>query len=304
MDEQGKPRAGLGYSLLSSHRSELMGVAMLWSGLGRRFARRVFCAALALSLLLNTISFAGDGVAPRRALSEESVVELLHNGTRPEEIHRAEEALNAARAKSEFAEGVMVRRQQIYDEVEGVSVQELDNAISQAAAAAAETAAAEQAYAEAVAGPRVEEIAQAEAKLDSLRQELARQEYLLKETELIAPSDGVIRSRLLEVGDMASPQMAVFKLSLNDKKWVRAYVRETDLGKVHEGQKATVTIDSFPKDPIEGQVGYISGTAEFTPKTVQTDELRTSLLYEIRVYVSDPDNRLRLGMPATVRVEL
>ena len=236
--------------------------------------------------------------------AQESVVELLRNGTRPEEIHRAEEALNAARAKSEFAEGVMVRRQQIYDEVEGVSVQELDNAISQAAAAAAETAAAEQAYAEAVAGPRVEEIAQAEAKLDSLRQELARQEYLLKETELIAPSDGVIRSRLLEVGDMASPQLAVFKLSLNDKKWVRAYVRETDLGKVHEGQKATVTIDSFPKDPIEGQVGYISGTAEFTPKTVQTDELRTSLLYEIRVYVSDPDNRLRLGMPATVRVEL
>ena len=86
--------------------------------------------------------------------AQESVVELLHNGTRPEEIHRAEEALNAARAKSEFAEGVMVRRQQIYDEVEGVSVQELDNAISQAAAAAAETAAAEQAYAEAVAGPR------------------------------------------------------------------------------------------------------------------------------------------------------
>ena len=155
-----------------------------------------------------------------------------------------------------------------------------------------------------MAGPRVEEIAQAEAKLESLRQELARQEYLLKETELIAPSDGVIRSRLLEVGDMASPQMAVFKLSLNDKKWVRAYIRETDLGRVHEGQKATVVIDSFPKDPIEGQVGYISGTAEFTPKTVQTDELRTSLLYEIRVYVDDTANRLRLGMPATVRVEL
>lgn len=236
--------------------------------------------------------------------AQESAVELLHNGTRPEEIRKAEEAMNAARASSDYAQGVMVRRQQIFDEVEGVSRQELDNAISQAAAAAAQTAAAEAAYAEAVTGPRVEEVAQAEAKLESLRQELARQEYLLKETELIAPSDGVIRSRLLEVGDMASPQLAVFKLSLNDKKWVRAYIRETDLGKVHEGQKATVIIDSFPKDPIEGQVGYISGTAEFTPKTVQTDELRTSLLYEIRVYVDDADNRLRLGMPATVRVEL
>ena len=236
--------------------------------------------------------------------AQESAVELLHNGTRSEEIERARDTMLAARASSDYAQGVMVRRQQIYDEVEGVSRQELDNAISQAASAAAQTAAAEQAYAEAVAGPRAEEIAQAEAQLEALRQELARQEYLLKETELIAPSDGVIRSRLLEVGDMASPQLAVFKLSLNDKKWVRAYIRETDLGKVHEGQKATVTIDSFPKDPIEGQVGYISGTAEFTPKTVQTDELRTSLLYEIRVYVDDTDNRLRLGMPATVRVAL
>ncbi len=236
--------------------------------------------------------------------AQESVVEMMHNGTREEEIRKAEETLNAARASSDYAQGVMVRRQQIYDEVEGVSRQELDNAISQAASAAAQTAAAEQAYAEAIAGPRAEEVAQAEARLESLRQELARQEYLMTETELVAPSDGVIRSRLLEVGDMASPQLAVFKLSLNDKKWVRAYIRETDLGKVHEGQKAQVVIDSFPNDPIEGQVGYISGTAEFTPKTVQTDELRTSLLYEIRVYVTDDANRLRLGMPATVRVEL
>ncbi len=236
--------------------------------------------------------------------AQQSLVDLLHNGTRPEEIRRAEETLNAARANSEFAESVMRRRQQVYDESEGVSRQELERAISQAAEAAAQTAAAEQAYEEAVTGPRVEEIAQAEAKLESLRQELARQEYLMSETELIAPSDGVIRSRLLEVGDMASPQLAVFKLSLNGQKWVRAYVRETDLGKVHEGQKAQVIIDSFPKEPIEGQVGYISGTAEFTPKTVQTDDLRTSLLYEIRVYVTDTDNRLRLGMPATVRVAL
>ncbi len=236
--------------------------------------------------------------------AQESAVALLHNGTRQEELRQAEENLNAARANSEYAQGVMIRRQQVYDEVEGVSRQDLDNAIAQAIEATARTAAAEEAYAEAVAGPRMEEIAQAEARLESLRQELARQEYLLTETELISPSDGVIRSRLLEVGDMASPQLAVFKLSLNDKKWIRAYIRETDLGKIHEGQTAKVMIDSFPDRRIEGQVGYISGTAEFTPKTVQTDELRTSLLYEIRVYVKDAENLLRLGMPATVYLEI
>lgn len=67
--------------------------------------------------------------------------------------------------------------------------------------------------------------------------------------------------------------------------------------------KAQVYTDSHPKNPIEGQIGYISSTAEFTPKTVQTTELRTSLLYEVRVYVTDPDNVLRMGMPATVKID-
>lgn len=138
----------------------------------------------------------------------------------------------------------------------------------------------------------------------SAQLEKARQEFLLSQYELTAPTDGVIRSRLLEVGDMASSSVPIFKISLNDKKWIRAYVNETDLGKVFEGQAAQVYIDSFPNESISGQIGYISSTAEFTPKTVQTDELRTSLVYAVRVYVSDPKNILRLGMPATVEIDL
>lgn len=102
---------------------------------------------------------------------------------------------------------------------------------------------------------------------------------------------------------MASPQQPLFKLSLDTKKWVRAYVSEAELGRVYEGQSAEVYIDSFPDRPITGQIGYISGTAEFTPKTVQTDDLRTALLYEIRIYVNDEANVLRMGMPATVKVD-
>ena len=126
---------------------------------------------------------------------------------------------------------------------------------------------------------------------------------MLSQYELRAPADGVIRSRLLQPGDMASPSAPVFKLSLLDKKWVSAYVSATDLGKIYEGQAALVSIDS-QKEPVQGQIGYISDTAEFTPKNVQTDELRTALVYEIRVYVDDPDNVLRMGMPATVKVNL
>ncbi len=95
----------------------------------------------------------------------------------------------------------------------------------------------------------------------------------------------------------------MFKLSMLNKKWVRVYVSEKDLGKIYEGQEASVSIDS-QKEPVRGQIGYIAETAEFTPKTVQTDELRTALVYEVRVYVDDPDNVLRMGMPATVKVDL
>ena len=127
---------------------------------------------------------------------------------------------------------------------------------------------------------------------------------MLTQYDLVSLTDGVIRSHLIEVGDMASPSAPVFKISLNAKKWIRAYVNETDLGKVFEGQIAKILIDSRPNEPISGQIGYISSTAEFTPKTVQTEELRTSLVYEVRVYVDDPKNILRLGMPATVEINL
>ena len=80
-------------------------------------------------------------------------------------------------------------------------------------------------------------------------------------------------------------------------------MNEKDLGRIHEGMEADIYIDSRKDSPIKGQVGYISSTAEFTPKTVQTEELRTSLVYEARIYADDPDNILRLGMPATVVID-
>jgi HlyD family secretion protein len=153
-------------------------------------------------------------------------------------------------------------------------------------------------------GPRDEEIAENEARLQAQKAQLAFLEQQLKDAKLIAPSNGVIRSRLLEPGDMASPQRPVYTLAITDPKWVRAYVSEPDLGKVAKGTVVTVTVDSFPNEEFEGWIGFVSSVAEFTPKTVQTEELRTSLVYEVRAFVKDPDDKLRLGMPATVHVPL
>ena len=234
--------------------------------------------------------------------AQQSTVDKLHNGTRPEEIRQAEGNLRQAQAAAEHAAGVYQRKRDIYTSIAGISQQELDNAYHDMEAKQATMSVAEAALQEAKAGPRQEDIAGAEAGLQALRNEQLRYIYLLSQYELQAPDDGVIRSRLLEAGDMASPSRPVFKLSLPGKKWVRAYVPETELGRVYEGQQARVYIDSLPGKAIGGQVGYISGTAEFTPKHVQTEELRTALVYEVRVYVDDADNVLRLGMPATVRI--
>ena len=238
--------------------------------------------------------------------TQEAVLLKLKNGTRPEDIAQYESKVRAAQADVDNAFQHYDKIRKVYDETQGSAItrDELETARLNYTGKAAVLEEARQAYSLAVAGTRYEDIAASEGELQTLKDELARQEFLLTQYDLTSPADGVIRSRLLEVGDMASPSAPIFKISLNSKKWIRAYVKETDLGKIFEGKGAQVFIDSFPNEPLSGQIGYISSTAEFTPKTVQTDELRTSLVYEIRVYVNDERNILRMGMPATVVINL
>jgi HlyD family secretion protein len=113
----------------------------------------------------------------------------------------------------------------------------------------------------------------------------------------------VIEDRILEPGDMASPATPVFTIALPSPLWVRAYVPEAELGRLRPGMTASVSTDSFPGTRYRGWIGYISPTAEFTPRTIESPELRTALVYRIRVYVCDPRGQLRLGMPATVRID-
>ncbi|MGM9569443.1 MAG: HlyD family efflux transporter periplasmic adaptor subunit [Phascolarctobacterium sp.] len=233
--------------------------------------------------------------------TQEAVVERLHNGSRPEEIIQAEAVQREAQADYENALLYKQRLQSLYEQ-HAVSKQQLDDANARFKAASGALDNARAAHKLAQIGPRYEEIKQAEAQLLGLKATLAIQEYNLEQSQLRAPQDGTIRSRLQEPGNMVTPQKSVYLITSKDKKWVRAYASEPQLGKVKPGMAAKVYIDSYPDKPITGSVGYISDTAEFTPKTVQTPELRTSLLYEVRIYVEDQENILRLGMPATVQL--
>ncbi len=235
--------------------------------------------------------------------TQRQVVARLEAGSRPEEIAKARADVAAAQATAKDAQRTLDRNAELHKS-NAVSQQELDDALSANQSAEARVAALQATLDLAIAGPRKEDIAEAKALLMLYDAELAQAEHDLKDASLYAPCDGVVQNRILEIGDMASPQKTVYTIALTDPIWVRAYVSETDLGKIFEGMKASVLTDSFPDKQYDGWIGFISPTAEFTPKPVETRELRTKLVYQIRVFVKNPDNELRLGMPATVEISL
>lgn len=236
---------------------------------------------------------------------QEQALLRLRNGTRPEEVAAAKAEVAAAQADADLAAQQLKRLQDIEQAAnQAISQQDLDSARSRHKVALAQLENRQKALQLAVIGPRKEDITQAEAQLNVSQVELDLLKHQLSLYELKSPTHAVVRSRLLEPGDMASPQRPVYALAITDPKWVRAYVPEVDLGRIKPGMSARVITDSHPDQPIQGRVGYISSVAEFTPKTVQTEELRTSLVYEVRVFVEDAGDRLRLGMPATVRISL
>lgn len=272
-----------------------------------------------------------EEIAEARAnvAAQQQVVDRLHAGSRPEEIAQARANVAAAQAdvanrranykRAEPLVGSGTVTQEEFDGIRAVladaearleyNQQALDLAVigprkEDIAEAEAKLAALQQVLDLAVAGPRKEDIAQAEAQLRLAKAEERLIEQQLDDAKLFAPTDTVVRSRIMEPGEMASPQKPVLSLAVIDPKWVRAYVSEPQLGFVQPGMKAEVAVDSFPDRRFSGWVGFISPVAEFTPKAIQTEELRTSLVYEVRVFVDDPQNVLRLGMPATVYLQL
>jgi HlyD family secretion protein len=243
------------------------------------------------------------GQAAAQVAAQQQAVDKLHSGSRPEEIAQARANVAQTQADVDATRTNYARAMTLSQSAAG-SRQDLDNAKQASESAAARLEVNQQALRLQLIGPRREDIAQAEALPDGYRAQYTLLQMELADAQLIAPMNGVVRSRLVEPGEIVTPQKPAFSLAITDPKWVRAYVTETDLGHVHPGMKAVVTADAFPNRGFDGWVGFISPAAEFTPKTVQTTDLRTSLVYEIRVFVKDPDDDLRQGMPTTVHLPL
>jgi len=235
--------------------------------------------------------------------SQQQQVARLEAGSRPEEISKAQADVEAARIAADNAAQTYQRQKELVAK-HFVAQQQADDARAAADAAQARYQSLQETLKLVQMGPRKEDIAAARAMLRANRAALDVARKALADASLYAPENGIIQERILEPGDMASPQRPVYTLAFTDPVWVRAYVQGPDLGKIEPGMRAEVSTDSFPGKNYRAWVGYISPTAEFTPKSVETTEVRSSLVYQVRIFVCNPQGELRMGMPATVTIHL
>lgn len=228
-------------------------------------------------------------------------VDKLRRGLRPQEIVQAQESLNQALAIVRDAERNFERQSQLL--ASGAASQKtVDAARAARDRAVAGVNAARAAHAQAAEGFRREDIAAGQARLAAAQAARAQAATALADTVLLAPGTGTIIARVREVGSMVVSQSPVYSLSLDAPVYVRAYVGEPDLGRIAPGMQVGVRTDSSDK-LYQGQIGFISPRAEFTPKTVETTDLRTDLVYRLRIVISNADAALRQGMPVTVTVD-
>ncbi len=242
-------------------------------------------------------------IAEAKLEAQRQLVERLITGTRPEDIRKAEDEMKAVEADVIFDKKEYDRLKKLVKK-KLTSVESLDRARARLASDRRKLQALKESYQLAVIGPRKEDIAQAKALLKANESELMLAKKIWHDAHLYSPSKGIIQDRILEPGDMADNRTPVFTLALIDPVWARVYVPEQRLGQIKYGMPAIIKTDSYPDKTYQGWVGFISPTAEFTPKTVETPELRTSLVYQVRVFACNANNELRLGMPVSVEIDI
>jgi HlyD family secretion protein len=244
-----------------------------------------------------------DSIAQLTAQRDQAKANLakMVAGNRPEDIAQAEANVKEKEATLANAKITFDRAEQLWKSAVGTRKAH-DDAQAALREADARLNVAREGLRLMRAGFRAEDIDAARAQLADREAALQVAQRQLTDSDLMAPSQGVVLSRVREVGAIVAAGETVFVLSLTDPVWVRSYVSEVDLGRIKPGMDVSVKIDTPGAPLFKGRIGFISTTAEFTPKTVETQELRTALVYRIRIIVPDAGDILRQGMPVIVSV--
>jgi HlyD family secretion protein len=223
------------------------------------------------------------------------------NGFRSEEIEQLRAQLAQAKANYENALKMFARQDKLL-QTHAISQSDYDAATSSRDSLKAQVQSAEANLNLELAGNRKEDIDNAKAQLDNAQANLDSAQRNLTDCQLRASVDGVVITRAVEPGTIAATSTIVYSVCETAPVWIRTYVDERDLGRIYPGMKAMVYNDTYPNHPYEAQIGFISPVAEFTPKNVETRELRTDLVYRLRVILQKPDRYVRQGMPVTLQL--
>lgn len=221
---------------------------------------------------VNFMPFQEGNLVPEGAL-----IATLDKQPYLDQVRQAEAALASAQASLSNAQRLLQRRQELLSDG-SVSQEDYENALSSRDVLEAD-------------------VQQAEATLGVAVTHL-------KDTAIYSPSAGTILTRIREPGTVVREADPIYTLSLTSPVWIRAYASEPELGLIYPGMKAEIRTDTKGGPIYSGHIGFISPTAEFTPKTVETTQLRTDLVYRLRVIADNPDQGLRQGMPVTVVLPL
>jgi HlyD family secretion protein len=247
----------------------------------------------------------GQEVALRNAEVAEATAWLaeLEAGSRPQEIAAAEAGVERARADVDRLKDDFERQEKLR-KTDVISTREYDATRTAYAAAQARLKEEEERLKLIKEGARKETIEQARARVSRAREALALARTRLGYAAVTSPLDGVVLSENVEAGEVVAAGTPIVTVGDLGNVWLRAYVSETDLGRVKLGQRATVTTDTYPGKSYDGRISFIAPQAEFTPKNVQTEKERVKLVYRIKIDVPNPEQELKPGMPADAEISL
>ena len=243
--------------------------------------------------------------AKANLMMQQAQLDLVTTGYRKEEVAQAAAQVLQYQASYDYAESNYQRMATLIKSA-SISKDQLDNSLTLRNQAKANLQTAKQKLDQLTNGYRKEDIESAQATVAVAKAQLEQAELNLSDTELYAPTDGTILTRAVEPGTMLSAGTPIYAISLDRPVWVRAYIDEVNLSQAVPGRTVYVYTDSQPDRPYIGQIGFVSPTAEFTPKTVETPVLRTDLVYRLRIQINQTgegqaDEMLRQGMPVTIK---
>ncbi len=238
--------------------------------------------------------------AAARVRRAQAMVQKFESGSRPQEIKSAKAQVAEAEAAYRNARRDYLRQTELV-EAKAASQKVLDQADARHEETTARLQAAKESLALLVEGFRKEDIIASQEELNEAQEQLELAKIRINDSTLIAPSDGVLITRILEPGTIIGSGIPVCTLSIQNPVYIRAYISGPNLGRIATGTEVEITSDST-STIYPGKIGFISPRAEFTPKNVETPELRTDLVYRLRIVAEDLDNGLRQGMPVTIRL--